>query len=133
MKHTEEGSSRVRIPKENCAGQSKTRRHAPQSQTEDQQHTQGMTQPISSDDTGGDPVMEGETADEGGAGDSNPSGPDSRRRITTKREPWEARDERATVTGQHVPRRMSGKTTPQVHAVAVTTQEALDGSREKTM
>ena len=28
---------------------------------------------------------------------------------------------------------MSGKTTPQGHAVAVTTQEALDGSREKTM
>ena len=28
---------------------------------------------------------------------------------------------------------MSGKTTPQGHAVALTTQEALDGSREKTM
>ena len=37
-----------------------------------------------------------------------------------------------TVTGQHVPRRMSGKTTPKCHAVAVTTQEASDGSREKT-
>ena len=29
--------------------------------------------------------------------------------------------------------RMSGKTTPQGHAVAVTTQEASDRSREKTM
>ena len=28
---------------------------------------------------------------------------------------------------------MSGKTTPQDHAVAVTTQEASDGSREKTL
>ena len=51
----------------------------------------------------------------------------------TKREPREVRDEQTTVTRQHVPRRMSGKTTPQGHAVAVTTQEALDGSREKTM
>ena len=49
--------------------------------------------------------MEEETADEGGGGDSNPSGPDSRRRITTKRDPREAGDEQATVTGQHVPRR----------------------------
>ena len=47
----------------------------------------------------------------------------------TKRQPREARDEQSTVTRQHVPRRMSGKTTPQGHA----TQEALDGSREKTM
>ena len=68
-----------------------------------------------------------------GAGHLNPSGPDSRRRITTKREPRDVRDEQSTVTGQHVPRRMSGKTTPQGHAVAVTAQEASDGSREKTM
>ena len=34
---------------------------------------------------------------------------------------------------RNVPRRLFGKTTPQGHAVAVTTQEALDGSREKTM
>ena len=74
--------------------------------------------------------MEGENADERSATDSNPSGPDSRRRIMTKREPREARDEQSTVTRQHVPRRTSGKTTPQGHAVAVTTQEALDGSRE---
>ena len=77
--------------------------------------------------------MEEENADERSAGDSNPSGPDSKRRIMTKSEPREARDEQSTVTGQHVPRRMSGKTTPQGHAVAVTTQEALDGSREKNM
>ena len=32
-----------------------------------------------------------------------------------------------------VPRRIKRKTTPQGHAVAVTTQEASDGSREKTM
>ena len=36
-------------------------------------------------------------------------------------------------TEQQVPRRLFGKTTPQGHAVAVTTQEALDGSREKAM
>ena len=42
----------------------------------------------------------------------------------------EARDEQPTVAGQHVPRRKSGKATPQGHAVAVTTQEAPDGSRE---
>ena len=46
-----------------------------------------MIQPSSSDDTGGDAVMEGENADERSATDSNPSGPDSRRRIMTKREP----------------------------------------------
>ena len=33
---------------------------------------------------------------------------------------------------QHVPRRISVETTPQEHAVAVTTQEALDGYREKS-
>ena len=37
-------------------------------------------------------MMERENADERGAGHWNPSGPDSRRRIT-KREPQEARDE----------------------------------------
>ena len=67
------------------------------------------------------------------AGHSNPSGSDSRRTITTKREPREGRDEQPTVTSQHVPRSMSGKTTPQGHAAADTTQEALDGSREKTI
>ena len=47
----------------------------------------------------------------------------------TKRQPREARDEQSTVTRQHVPRRMTGKTTPQGHATHV----ALDGSCEKTM
>ena len=92
-----------------------------------------MIQPSSSDDTGGDVAVEGENADERSAGDLNPSGRDSRRRITTKREPREARDEQSTATGQLAPRRMSGKTTPQDHAVAVTTQESPDGSRETTM
>ena len=73
---------------------------------------QGVIQPSSTDDNGDDVGMEGENAGERSAGDSNPSGPDSRRRITTKREPREARDEQPTVTGQHVPRRMSRKTTP---------------------
>lgn len=94
---------------------------------------QGVIQPSSSDDTGDDVAMEGENVDVRSAGYSNLSGADSRRRITTKREPREARDEQSTFTGQNVPRRMSGKTTPQRHAVAVTTQEASDGSREKTM
>ena len=67
---------------------------------------QGMIQPSSSDDTGGDAVMEGENADERSATDSNPSGQDSRRRITPKKEPREARDEQSTVAGQHVPWRM---------------------------
>ena len=48
---------------------------------------QGVIQPSSSDDTGDDVAMEGESADENSAGHSNPSGSDSRRRITTKREP----------------------------------------------
>ena len=63
----------------------------------------------------------------------NPSGSDGRRRITTKREPREVRDEQPTVIEQHVPKKILGKTTPQEHAVAVTTQEAPDGYREKTM
>ena len=50
-----------------------------------------------------------------------------------KREPREVRDEETSTTEQCVPRRISGKTTPQDRAVAVATQEALDGYREKTM
>ena len=92
-----------------------------------------MIQPSSGDDTGDDVTMEGESADERGARHLNPSGPDSRRRITTKREPREARDELSTATSQHVPKRMSGKTIAQGHAVAVTTQKVSDGSREKAM
>ena len=59
---------------------------------------QGVIQPSSSGDTGDDVAMEGENADERGAGHLNPSGPDSRRRITTKREPREARDEQSIAT-----------------------------------
>ena len=84
-----------------------------------------------SGDTGDDVAMEEENEGERSAGDSNPSGPDSRRKITTEREPREARHEQSIATSQNVPRRMSGKT--QGHAAAVTTQEASDGSREKTM
>ena len=73
---------------------------------------QGVIQPSSSDDNGDDVAMEEENAGERSAGDSKPSGPDSRRRITTKREPREARDEQPTVAGQHVPRRMSGEDDP---------------------
>ena len=61
----------------------------------------------------------------------NPS--DSRRRITAKRTPREVGDEQSSTTEQHIPRRISGKTTPQEHAVAVTTQKALDGYREIAM
>ena len=79
---------------------------------------------------GGDVVMR---EDEDSGGHSSSEGSDSRRRITTKREPREVRDERSSTTEQHVPRRMLGKTTPREQAVAVTTQEAQDGSCEKTM
>ena len=62
------------------------------------------------------------------------SGSDSRRRITMKRVLREVRDEYTIITEQHDPRRISRQTTtPSEHTVAVTTQEALDGYREKTM
>ena len=38
-----------------------------------------------------------------------------------------------TTTEQHLARRITGKTTPMGHTVAVATQEAFDGSREKAM
>ena len=78
-------------------------------------------------------AMEWDSGDGSSAGQPSPSGSDSRRRITAKCEPREVRVEQPSTTEQHVPRRLFGKTTPQGHAVAVTTQEALDGSREKTM
>ena len=77
--------------------------------------------------------MRGGGADEDSTGHPSSAGSDSRRRYTTKREPREVRDDQSSTTEQHVPRRVFGKTTPQERAVAVTTQEALDGSREKTM
>ena len=77
--------------------------------------------------------LEGDSADENSSGHPNLSGSNSRRRSTAKREPRKVRVEQSSTTEQHVPRRLFGKTTPQGRAVAVTTQKALDGSREKTM
>ena len=71
--------------------------------------------------------------DEKNGGHPSSEGSDSRRKIITKRQPREVRDEQPSTNEQHVPRRILGKTTPREQAVAVTTQEALDGSREKTM
>ena len=45
----------------------------------------------------------------------------------------EARYEQSSTTEQHVQRRIFEKTAPQERPVAVTTQEVLDGYREKTM
>ena len=87
----------------------------------------------SEDHNDDDVAMDGDGADDNCARHPNPSGSDSRGRITAKRKPREVRVEQSGTTEQHVPRRLFGKTTPQGPAVAVTTQEALDGSREKTM
>ena len=78
-----------------------------------------------------DVAMDGDGADDDSARQPK-SGSDSRRKITTKREPREDRVEQSGTAEQHVPRRLFGKTTLQGLAVAVTPQEALDGSREKT-
>ena len=91
---------------------------------------QDATRASSVDHVDGDVVMR---EDENNGGHPSREWPDSRRRITTKREPREAREERSTTAEQHIPREILRKTTPHEHAVAVTTQEALDGSREKTM
>ena len=40
---------------------------------------------------------------------------------------------KTSTTEQHVPRRISVKKMPSDHAVALTTQEAVDGYREKTL
>ena len=88
-----------------------------------------MTGASSSDDIGDDVVM----TDEKCAGRPSSLESDSRRRITTKREPREVSGEQSSTTEQHVPRRVSGKTTPLEPAVAVTTQETLDAYREETM
>ena len=71
--------------------------------------------------------------DENHGGHPSSEGSDNRRRITTKREPREVRGERSSTSEQHVPRRILEKTRPREQAVAVTTQEALDESREKAM
>ena len=72
--------------------------------------------------------MEGDGVDENSAGctqtrrDQTAEGV-----ITTKRAPREVRDEQSRTTEQHVPSRIFGKTTRQERAVAVTTQEVMDG------
>ena len=101
--------------------------------TGEERTTQDATRTRSKDHIGGDVAMGGDSADENSAGRPSPSGADSRRRITTKGKPREVRDEQSSTMEQHDPRRVLGKTTPQEHAVAVTTQEALDGYREKTV
>ena len=64
--------------------------------------TQDVTRTSSSDDNGEDVVMREDTAGENRA--DHPYGSNSRRRITTKREPREVRDEQTSITEQHVPR-----------------------------
>ena len=80
-------------------------------------------------DIGDDVVVREDNADENRAEQANSSGSDSKRRVTAKREPREARHAQTSTTEQHVPKVISGKTT---HPVAATTQQALDGYREKT-
>ena len=84
--------------------------------------TQDVTRTRSNDDIGGDVVMRGDNADENRAEHPSSSRSDSRRRITTKREPREVGDAQTSVTEQHVPRRISKKTTWSEHPVAVTAQ-----------
>ena len=71
------------------------------------------------DDIGDDVVVRGDNADEN--------------QSRTPELVGEVRDAQQSITEQHVPRRISKKTTLSEHPVAVTTQEALDGYREKTM
>ena len=94
---------------------------------------QDVTRAGSSDDIGDDVVMREDNADENRSEHLSASGSDSRRRITTKREPREVRDAESSVTKQHVPRNISDKTTLLEQPVAVTTQEALPGFRGKTV
>ena len=85
----------------------------------------------------GDAVMEGENADERSATDLNPSGRRTAEGGSRQRERTTGGKEmsKPTVTRPARPQgRMSGKTTPQGPCGrCVTTQEVLDGSREKTM
>ena len=94
-----------------------------------------MTQASSRDDTGDDVVMREDNADENRAGHPSSSWSDSRRGITTKRA-RDVRDAQANVNEQHeqhVPGIIWGKTTLSEHPFAVTTHDALDGYREKTV
>ena len=113
--------------------QSRIRHHTLQSPTEDHQlqvlnpactrrearpgPTQGATRASRSDDID-DVVMRGDDADENRAEHPSSSGSDSRRRITTKREPREVGDAQTNVTEQHVPGRILKNTTLSEHPVA---------------
>ena len=85
--------------------------------------TQDVTRTDSNDDIGDDVVMREENADENRAERPSSSSLDSRRRITTKRKRREVRDEQTSITEEHVPTWISGKTAPSLHTVAVTTQK----------
>ena len=71
---------------------------------------QDVTRTSSSDDNGEDVVMREDNAGENRA--EHPYWSDSRKRITTKREPREVRDEQTSITEPHVPRRISGVNDP---------------------
>ena len=122
-RHTEEGQcrllSRVGASEEHCAGHRaglgtsqyyyqyrSKHKHGDVTREARTGPAQDVTRVSSSDDTGDDVSMREDNADE----HPSSSGSDSRRRITTKREPREVRDAPTSVTEQHVPRRISGKT-----------------------
>ena len=84
-------------------------------------------------DTGDDVGMEEESADERGAGRLNPSGPDSRERSRHRENHGKQGNEQSVATGQDVPRRMSGKTTPAGSCGSCQHTRGSDGSREKAM
>ena len=69
--------------------------------------TQDVTRTSSIDDVGDDVAMRGDKVDEYRAEHPSSSGSDSRKRIATKREPCEVRDEQSSITEQHGARRIS--------------------------
>ena len=79
--------------------------------------TQDVAGTSGNDDLGDDVAMRDDNAAEDRFSDF-------RRRITMKRRPREHKDERTSTTEQLVPRRISTKTTPPEHTVAVTTRSA---------
>ena len=81
-----------------------------------------MTRASSSDDIGDDFGDEGRQCRRKQSGTLEFVGI-GRTNITTKREPREVRGEQSGATEQQVPRRISGRTIPQEHAVAVSTQK----------
>ena len=94
---------------------------------------QDAAQASDNDDLGDGVAMREDNADEDRAGLPSLSGSALRRRITTKRGPRKDKDVRTSTTTERVPRRISAETTPSEHTVAVTSQEAPNGHREKTM